>query len=317
MLLKMAKKTDAIQVQNISKNFDIVKAVDNISFAVKEREIFGFLGPNGAGKTTTIRMLTGVLEPSMGKIIVYGKDAWQNQIMVKQIMGNVPEMANVYLDLTGLQNLKFIGEIYGVPKKECVNRADNLLKQFKLYPRKDDLAKKYSKGMKQRLLLCMALMSNPKILFLDEPTSGLDVQSSIIIKKLIKEYNNKGMTIFLTTHDMNVADELCDRIAIINKGVIVKIGTPYDLRRIEKSLQILDVEFSGRINDNKLTNLPWVEKVRRLDKTRYELTVKELHESLSKLINFCRTEKIKINEINTPEPSLQEVFIKIISGDKN
>ncbi len=313
----MVKKSDVMQVQSISKNFDIVKAVDNISFSVKDGEIFGFLGPNGAGKTTTIRMLTGVLEPSMGKIIINGKDFWKNQISIKQIMGNVPEMSNAYLDLTGLQNLIFIGEIHGVPKKECLNRAESILKQFELYSRKDDLAKKYSKGMKQRLLLCMALMSNPKILFLDEPTSGLDVQSSIIIKKLIKEYNKKGVTIFLTTHDMNVAEELCDRIAIINKGVIVKIGTPQDLRKIEKSLQIINVEFSGKINEDKLTDLPWVKKVKRMNKTRYELTVNELHESLFKLVNFCKIEKVKINEINTPEFSLEEVFIKIINGDKD
>ncbi|MFX1452153.1 MAG: ABC transporter ATP-binding protein, partial [Promethearchaeota archaeon] len=194
----------------------IIRAVDDISFEVKKGEIFGFLGPNGAGKTTTIRMMTGVLKPTKGNVSIFGHDVWKNQILVKQITGNVPEEANVYFDLTGLQNLMFIGEIYGVPKKTRLKRAESLLKKFELYEKRNLKAMKYSKGMKQRLLLCMALMSKPEILFLDEPTTGLDVQSARIIKQLIREYNEKGVTIFLTTHDMEVANELCHRIAIIN-----------------------------------------------------------------------------------------------------
>jgi ABC-2 type transport system ATP-binding protein len=212
-----------IHVNNLSKNFTDIKAVNKISFSVQNGEIFGFLGPNGAGKTTTIRMMTGVLKPTSGNIEIYGKDVLKNQILVKQILGNVPEEANVYMDLTGLKNLEFIGELYGISKRESQERSIELLKKFELFKRRDSLAKKYSKGMKQRLLLCMALMSKPKILFLDEPTSGLDVQSSIIIKNLIKEYNENGMTIFLTTHNMDVANELCDRIAIINKGKIIRL----------------------------------------------------------------------------------------------
>ena len=185
---------------------------------MKEGEIFGFLGPNGAGKTTTIRMLAGVLKPTNGYIAIFGENIWKHPLKVKQIMGHVPEMANVYVELTGMQNLTLIGEIYGLPKKERIARAESLLKKFELFEKSSLKAKKYSKGMKQRLLLCMALMSNPEILFLDEPTVGLDVKSSRIIKKLIKEYNEKGMTIFLTTHDMDVANELCHRIAIINQG---------------------------------------------------------------------------------------------------
>ncbi|MFX1385201.1 MAG: ABC transporter ATP-binding protein, partial [Promethearchaeota archaeon] len=171
-------KNEKIGPKNTQKSIGAIRAVDNISFKVKKGEIFGFLGPNGAGKTTTIRMLTGVLRPTAGEIMILGLNAWKNQIAVKQVTGNVPEMANVYLDMTGLQNLKFIGEIYGVSKQERYKRAEIMLKKFDLYGKRDLKAKKYSKGMKQRLLLCMALMTNPKILFLDEPTSGLDVQSA-------------------------------------------------------------------------------------------------------------------------------------------
>ncbi|MFX0023466.1 MAG: ABC transporter ATP-binding protein, partial [Candidatus Hermodarchaeota archaeon] len=181
----------AIVVNNLSKHFEppkrvkhrklgpngpqksMIHAVENISFEVKKGEIFGFLGPNGAGKTTTIRMMTGVLKPTQGEIDIFGLNAWKSQITVKQVAGNVPEMANVYISFSGWDNLMFIGEIYGIPKKERIIKAENLLKKFGLYEKRTLKAKKYSKGMKQRLLLCMALMTNPKILFLDEPTSGL------------------------------------------------------------------------------------------------------------------------------------------------
>jgi ABC-2 type transport system ATP-binding protein len=310
-------ESDVIKVNNLSKHFGELKAVNNISFFVKQGEIFGFLGPNGAGKTTTIRMMTGVLKPSLGSIYIYGKDVWKNQIMMKQILGNVPEEANVYMDLTGFQNLNFIGELYGISKKVRKNRAINLLKQFELYERRENLAKKYSKGMKQRLLLCMALMSEPKILFLDEPTSGLDVQSSIIIKNLIKEYNKNGMTIFLTTHNMNVANEMCDRIAIINKGKIIRCDTPENLRTIEKEHKSVNLYLSQEINPNEFTFLTGVKKANRV-KDYYHVVVSDLDNAIASIISFTRANDIKIKKINTTEPSLEEVFINAIKeGEKH
>jgi ABC-2 type transport system ATP-binding protein len=310
-------ESDVIKVNNLSKHFGELKAVNDISFFVKQGEIFGFLGPNGAGKTTTIRMMTGVLKPSLGSIDIYGKNVWKNQIMVKQIIGNVPEEANVYMDLTGFQNLNFIGELYGISKKVRKNRAINLLKQFELYERRENLAKKYSKGMKQRLLLCMALMSEPRILFLDEPTSGLDVQSSIIIKDLIKEYNKNGMTIFLTTHNMNVANEMCDRIAIINKGKIISCDTPENLRSIEKEHKSVNLYLSQEINPNEFTDLTGVKKANRV-KDYYHLVVSDLDNAIASIISFTRANDIKIKKINTPEPSLEEVFINAIKeGEKH
>jgi ABC-2 type transport system ATP-binding protein len=294
-----------------------VKAVNDITFSVYKGEIFGFLGPNGAGKTTTIRMLTGVLKPTAGKIEIYGRDAWKNQITVKQIMGNVPEMANAYMDLTGFENLTFIGEIYGISKKKRERRAEKLLQKFELFDRKDDLAKKYSKGMKQRLLLCMALMSNPKILFLDEPTSGLDVQSSIIIKDLIKKYNEEGMTIFLTTHNMDVANELCDRIAIINKGGLIKLDTPKNLKAIEKQYQAIDLHVSGQLNLYEIEQLAGISKVKKI-KNYYHIIINDIHEAMYQLIEYTKSKDIQIKKINTPEPTLQEVFVKIINkGEDN
>jgi ABC-2 type transport system ATP-binding protein len=309
--------SSVIRVNNLSKDFGEIKAVNNVSFVVQQGEIFGFLGPNGAGKTTTIRMMTGVLKPTLGKIEIYGKDVWKNQIMVKQVLGNVPEESNVYMDLTGLKNLDFIGELYGISKRKRRERSLNLLKKFELYERRDALAKKYSKGMKQRLLLCMALMSQPRILFLDEPTSGLDVQSSIIIKNLIKEYNKNGMTIFLTTHNMDVANELCDRIAIINKGKITKLDTPEDLRAIEKKYQSINVHLSREIELSEFRNLAGVNAVTKV-KDYYHIIINDLDKFMAQLIDLTRSKNIMITKINTPEPSLEEIFIKIIKeGDNN
>ena len=299
---------NVIEVNNLSKDFDEIKAVNNIDFFVKKGEIFGFLGPNGAGKTTTIRMMTGVLRPTSGSIKIYDKEVWKNQIIIKQILGNVPEEANVYMDLTGLQNLNFIGELYSIPKGKRKTYALELLKQFGLYERRDSLAKKYSKGMKQRLLLCMALMSNPKILFLDEPTSGLDVQSSIIIKNLIKEYNKNGMTVFLTTHNMDVANEMCDRIAIINKGRIIRCDTPDNLREIEREYQAINLYLSQDINTKLFANLEGIKEVSKV-KDYYHAIVSDLDQAITAIIKITREHNIKITKINTPEPSLEDVFI--------
>lgn len=309
-------ESSVIQVKNLSKDFGEIIAVDGIDFSIDQGEIFGFLGPNGAGKTTTIRMMTGVLKPTSGTITMYGKNIWKNQIIVKQILGNVPEMANVYMDLTGLQNLHFIGEVYGIPKKIRNERALKLLKKFELLGRKDSLAKRYSKGMKQRLLLCMALMSDPRILFLDEPTSGLDVQSSIIIKNLIKEYNRNGMTIFLTTHNMNVASEMCDKIAIIDQGKIIKLDTPENLRAIEKEYQAIDLYLSKDVDLSSLEALEGIDMVKEV-KNYYHIVVNDIDKAVAQIIKFTRSNDIKINKINTPEPSLEEVFINTIRGGDN
>ncbi len=292
---------------------NVIRAVDNVSFHVEKGEIFGLLGPNGAGKTTTIRMLTGVLEPTAGKIAILGRDFLKNKIMIQQLIGNVPEMANAYLDLTGLQNLELMGELYGVKKTERSQRAEYLLKKFEIFDNRNLKAKKYSKGMKQRLLLCMALMSKPKVLFLDEPTSGLDVQSSIIIKNLIREYNKTGMTIVLTTHNMDVANELCDRIGIINKGKLVGLDTPENMLRLKREYLALDVCFENKdINNKEMSNLPYVKKISKIGKN-YRIIVSSLNDGLRDIVDYAKSNDLKIDKINTYEPHLQDVFLQIIN----
>ncbi|MFX1418107.1 MAG: ABC transporter ATP-binding protein [Promethearchaeota archaeon] len=289
----------------------VIRAVDDINFEVKRGEIFGFLGPNGAGKTTTIRMMTGVLKPTKGEIEILGLDAWKNQIAVKQVTGNVPEMANVYISFSGWENLMFIGEVYGISKKERFDKAESLLKKFDLYDKRDLKTKKYSKGMKQRLLLCMALMTNPKILFLDEPTSGLDVQSAKIIKRLIREYNEQGMTIFLTTHDMEVANELCDRIAIINHGEIISLDTPKNIRKITQDYQAIDLYFTNGVNTEEIKNLNTIREVQKTQEGLH-IIVEDIHDSICEIIDFIKSKNIKIKHLSTHQPKLEEAFLKII-----
>ncbi|MHA2401096.1 MAG: ABC transporter ATP-binding protein [Promethearchaeota archaeon] len=321
----------AITVKNLAKHFEIPKrkkpgkmrpnglqaklgqilAVDDISFDVKKGEIFGFLGPNGAGKTTTIRMMTGVLKPTKGNASIFGYDVWKNQILVKQITGNVPEEANVYFDLSGLQNLMFIGEIYGIPKKSRIERAEKLLKKFELYEKRNLKAMKYSKGMKQRLLLCMALMSDPEILFLDEPTSGLDVQSARIIKQLIREYNQKGVTIFLTTHDMEVANELCDRIAIINNGKIISLDTPENLKKLTQEYKAIDFYFDNGIDITKFKELTSVREVQKV-REGFHVIVEDIHEGVCEIVDFIKKNNLVIKQLNTHQPKLEDAFLRII-----
>ncbi|MFX1322979.1 MAG: ABC transporter ATP-binding protein, partial [Promethearchaeota archaeon] len=314
---------NAISVNNLSKHFippkrgkhnkmgpngpqetmSTIRAVDDISFEVKKGEIFGFLGPNGAGKTTTIRMMTGVLKPSEGNVSIFGKDVWKNPIIVKQITGNVPEEANVYFEMSGLQNLMFIGEIYGVPKKVRLERAETLLNKFELYEKRNLKSMKYSKGMKQRLLLCMALMSNPEILFLDEPTSGLDVQSARIIKQLIKEYNKNGVTIFLTTHDMEVANELCHRIAIINHGKIISLDSPENLKKLTQEYKAIDFYFANGINKTKIQELDTVREVQEV-REGFHVIVEDIHEGICEIVDFIKNNHLIIKQLNTHQPKL-------------
>ncbi|MBN1848912.1 MAG: ABC transporter ATP-binding protein [Deltaproteobacteria bacterium] len=239
------KNNSAITVTHLTKRYGEFVAVDHISFEVHKGEFFGFLGPNGAGKTTTIRMLTGIINRSAGEATVMGFPA--GSIEAKQISGVVPEQSNVYMDLTAWRNLMLAAELYRVPPKEAKSRAENLLKQIGLYERKDSRAREYSMGMRKRLLLAVALINDPEIVFLDEPTSGLDVQSTRYIRGLLNEYKKEGKTFFLTTHNMGEAADMCDRVGIINQGKIVALNTPEDLRITAGNVIIVDISFDKPI----------------------------------------------------------------------
>lgn len=242
LMEKHMKNNNAIKVTNLTKRYEQFLAVDNISFEVNKGEFFGFLGPNGAGKTTTIRMLTGIISRSAGQASVMGFPA--GSIEAKQLSGVVPEQSNVYMDLSGWRNLMLTAELYRLPSSEARSRAEGLLKQLGLYERKNSLAREYSMGMRKRLLLALALIMDPEIVFLDEPTSGLDVQSTRFIRGLLRDHKERGKTFFLTTHNMNEAAEMCDRVAIINRGRLVALDTPENLRITAGKVSLIDISFN-------------------------------------------------------------------------
>ena len=301
----------AVEVTNLTKHFNGLVAVDDISFEVKKGELFGFLGPNGAGKTTTIRMLTGVITPDKGLASIFGYDVVKDGLKTRQMMGIVPEMSNAYVDLSAWNNLMLVGGLYGINKSTKIERATGLLKKFDLLKRKDQLVKGFSKGMKQKLILCMALISDPQMLFLDEPTSGLDVESQRLIKDLIREFNANGTTVFLTTHNMEEANQLCDRIAIINRGKIAEIDSPEKVRQQSCGLQTIEISFDKSVNAEDLLKLPGVNGANKLgDKLR--LCVDETNSSIDELVDYARLKKLNIISLNTLAPSLEDVFLQLV-----
>ena len=298
----------AIEVRNLTKRYGTVSAVDGISFEVRKGELFGFLGPNGAGKTTTVRMLTGVIEADNGTARITGFSA--GSLKAKQIAGVVPEMANAYNDLSGWDNLLLMAELYGIASGKAKERGESLLKNLGLLERKDSLVKTYSKGMKQRLILCMALVSDPEVLFLDEPTSGLDVQSARMIKELLSSLNAGGKTIFITTHDMEEANQLCDRVAIINKGRIVAIDAPEKLRMATSGRHSVEVSFAGSINSESLKQLPSVNEVQKVG-DKYRLYTDNPGDLVVTLVDHSRTAGLKIVSLNILAPSLEDAFVAL------
>ena len=240
---------DLIEISGLTKKYGENFAVDHINLQVKRGEIFGFLGPNGAGKTTTIRMLTGLTKPTSGTAKVSGRDCVRDCLVVRRKIGVVSETSNLYNEMSAWDNLQFIGGLYGVDKTTRTDRAKRLLEAFQLYERRNDRLVGYSKGMKRRVRIAAALMHDPEVLFLDEPTSGLDVQSSRIIRVLLRELNKQGMTIFLTTHYIDEADELCGRVAIIRQGSVVVEGAPELLKSSLQGEHVVEVALDGNDSD--------------------------------------------------------------------
>jgi ABC-2 type transport system ATP-binding protein len=297
-----------IQVNNLTKYYGKVAAVDHITFTVSKGEFFGFLGPNGAGKTTTVRILTGVIKADEGSASILGYQA--GSLMAKQLIGVVPEMTNPYVDLSGWENLKLMADLYGIPSSVARERGSQLMQEVGLYPRKDSLVRTYSKGMKQRLILCLALISDPDVLFLDEPTSGLDVQSAQLIKDMLQRLNSEGKTIFLTTHDMDEANELCNRVAVINDGKIVAIDAPEKLRMATSGMHSVEVSFDRMVSAEALGNIPGVNRVRRLG-DKYRLYTADPGELVVSVINYSSSNGLKIISLNTLAPSLEDAFIAL------
>ncbi len=310
---------DAIQVENLTKVYGRpnagVLAVDHIQFNVKQGEIFGFLGPNGAGKTTTQRMLTTLLEPTEGRIVIHGHDLAHDAYPAKRMIGLVPEESNVYTELTAWDNLMFTGRLYLVPHFEREARAKELLETFGLWEKRDVKAENFSKGMRRRLSIAMAIIHKPALLFLDEPTPGLDAQSTRAIQILIRQLNAEGATIFLTTHQIEEANQLCDRVAIIDHGKIARIDAPENLKRAFQRAQSVEVAFQpdGTQYGEALDALPGVTtSVKMGDKRR--LYTEDPSALLPLIMDYASAQGLRVVSLNTLAPSLEDVFLEITGG---
>ena len=301
----------AIRASSLTKYYGDLLAVDHINFEVQSGEIFGFLGPNGAGKTTTVRMLTTLLLPTEGTILINGYDLSHQPYQAKRQFGIVPEESNVYTELSAWGNLIVTGRLYRVPGKEREQRARELLEIFGLQEKRDVKVQFFSKGMRRRLTIAMALIHRPAILFLDEPIAGLDAQSARAIKGLVRELNAEGTTIFLTTHQIEVASQLCDRVAIINQGRIAAIDTPERLKRAFQSVQSVEVALDGsEPKQQELAALPGVTTaVKRGDKVR--LYTADPAALLVEVMGYAQSRGLRVISLNTLGPSLEDVFLAI------
>lgn len=302
----------AIEVSHLVKKFGPLTALNDINFSVHEGETFGFLGPNGAGKTTTIRILTGISSPTSGTATIFGHDIEHDTIAARQSMGIVSENSNVYDDLTAWQNMMFSAELYHVGRKEREKKANELLKIFGLHERRNDKVHGFSKGMKRRLTIAMGLVNSPRLLFLDEPTSGLDVQSNLIIRDVVADLVREGVTVFLTTHNIEEANVMCDRVAIINKGNIAAIDAPESLKKTIQSVQSIEISFDhgqgGQLDE--LSRIPTVNDAHKAG-DKFKLYTEDPSEVIDAVMAYAHMRNLKVTSITTLGPSLEDVFIRL------
>ncbi len=243
-IIGKGKVSNLIEIKDLTKSYSgKTKAVDNLSLTIPDGEIFGFLGPNGAGKTTTIKMITGILKPDEGSIKINGLDIQSDQIMAKKQFGFVPDSPNMFLRLKGIEYLNFMADIYDVPTEERKERISSMAKRFEMANALGDKIQSYSHGMRQKIIVMGALVHQPPVWILDEPMTGLDPKSSYVLKEMMREHTNAKKTVFFSTHVLDVAERLCDRVAIINKGKILFSGKLDEMKEHFKSNESLEKMF--------------------------------------------------------------------------
>ena len=300
-------------MENLTKRFGDLVAVNNVSLSIGEGEIFGLLGPNGAGKTTTINMLLTLLNPTSGKIFIAGMDLSRNHAKAKLLMGLMTQETVVEADLTGRQNLDLFTRLYHLPRTVADRRIEEALEEADLVKFADAKSGTYSGGMQRRLGLVKAMIQEPKILVLDEPTTGLDVQNRSTMWGRIRELNKRGTTIILTTQYLEEADQLCDRLAIIDRGKVIALGTPSEIKRIAGSGRILEV----------VVKADEAAKVAALLKSRFKIIAtvkgdkvtavleKGKESEFTKISAMLDRERVDILSIGTHLPTLDDVFMKL------
>lgn len=298
--------TIMIEIQQLIKEYPRVRALDQLSLTIKKGEFFGLLGPNGAGKTTTIRLLTGLTQPTSGSIFIDGVDVVKNPLFITTLSGVVFEHQNTYNEMTVWQNLRLFARIYRIGN----DRIEELLNQMELGPHKKKKAKHLSKGLKQRLLIARALLHDPEILFLDEPTEGLDPVFAESIRSFIADMNKRGKTILLTTHYMTEAEQLCDRVAIINQGKLIELS---DIQSL-KDKYISEYQVKIRSSDSQIADL-----LKEYDVTvgKNEYTVRIEKRKASEILKLIaeKGNMETVEELFMSKPSLETIYIKLIKGD--
>jgi ABC-2 type transport system ATP-binding protein len=304
-----------LRAQNLKKIYDDFIAVNNISFEIIKGEIFGFLGPNGAGKTTTINMLIGLSRISGGKVFYKDMDLTNHIKKAQEIIGIVADESNLYNEMSGFENLCFCGSLYGLSQKVREKRAIGLLELFRLKEAADKKFKAYSKGMKRKLTIAAALIHEPEILFLDEPTTGIDVTSVRHIRNLLETLNDSGTTIFLTTHYIEEAERLCDRVAFINKGQILQIDTVENLINYAKEANIVEIVFETLLFDRNLLLNKLRQKFPNTNCLIRDENIIKITSSgkidIAPIVNYLSSENIFIYETRLIKPTLEDAFVKI------
>ena len=301
----------AIDVENLTKKFDGFTAVDSVSFSINSGEIFGLLGPNGAGKTTTISMLATLLRPTSGSARVHGFEITSHEDAVRKSIGVVFQDQSLDEELTAYENMDFHGRLYRIPRNERQQKIVELLTLVELEEKKDDIVKTFSGGMRRRLEIARGLLHEPKVLFLDEPTLGLDPQTRNHIWEYIENLNKeKGITIILTTHYMDEADRLCDRVAIIDKGKIIASETPEKLKE-EVGGDVITIKSSERDKlYAQLRTLAWVEHVEPHDGF-VTINLRNAEKHVAELVQLSATNGIAIESISIRKPTLEDVFLHV------
>ena len=311
-----APKKIALETFNLTKRFGDLTAVDDISFKINEGDIVGILGPNGAGKTSTIRLITGIFQlEKESRVEVYSRDLTNSPKKLKKMFGIVPEISNAYSDYTIWQNLNFSGTIYGLSKEKIKERTNELLERFELTDKMHAKTKTLSKGLKQRLNLCLALLHEPSILILDEPTSGLDPLSVGIVRNQILDLKKEGKTIIDTTHNMQEAQQVCDRILIMNRGKIIADESPDNLRKKFKPSSTMLFKFERILSVEQKNDLKSKFNVIEEPNNRMRIITDNPLEDISSFNNFVKNHNITISNFNLKETTLEEVFIHIIKND--
>ncbi|HHT79370.1 MAG TPA: ATP-binding cassette domain-containing protein [Actinobacteria bacterium] len=303
------------KVRNLTKKYGNLTAVDSIEFSINKGEIFGFLGPNAAGKTTTINMLIGMAKVTSGRIFYRDNDTTDKIKKFQALIGVVPDESNLYEELTGFENLCFCASLYGINRVHREVKARQLLEIFKLSDAAHKRFKAYSKGMKRKLTIAASLVHEPEILFLDEPTTGIDVASSRQIRSLIKKLNDDGMTVFLTTHYIEEAERLCDRIAFINKGKIIKMDTVKKFIDDISQSNIIEVLFEPNpIDKNVLLekiNLNFPELECSFKDENTIKIISQIKINVSSIVSFLSSNGIYILEAKLLRPTLEDAFVKL------